>query len=66
MLYHLFSFLTEEVTFFNVYKYLTFRGFLAALTSMCIWVVIGLKFINMIMNFKIMQYIREECLGSHK
>lgn len=66
MLYHLFSFLTEEITFFNVFKYLTFRSILAAFTSMCIWFVIGPKFISLIKNYQIQQYIREEGPESHK
>ncbi|UQZ88695.1 phospho-N-acetylmuramoyl-pentapeptide-transferase [Deltaproteobacteria bacterium Smac51] len=66
MLYHLFSLLTEEVTFFNVFKYLTFRSILAALTSMSMWFIMGPWFIKKIKNYQIQQYIREEGPESHK
>ena len=66
MLYHFFSSLVEDVSFFNVFKYLTFRSILAAFTSMCIWFIWGQKFIAMIKNYQIQQYIREEGPESHK
>ena len=66
MLYHLFSQLTEDITFFNVFKYLTFRSILSAFTGMSIWFVFGPKFIALIKNYQIQQYIREEGPESHK
>jgi phospho-N-acetylmuramoyl-pentapeptide-transferase len=66
MLYHLFSSLTEEVSFFNVFKYLTFRSILAAATAMSIWFVFGPRFIALIKNYQIQQYIREEGPKSHQ
>ncbi len=66
MLYHLFLSLTEEVGFFNVFKYLTFRSILAAFTAMSIWFVFGPRFIATIKNYQIQQYIREEGPKSHQ
>ncbi len=66
MLYHLFSSLTDEVTFFNIFKYLTFRSVLAAFTAMVIWFAAGSKFIALIKNYQIRQYIREEGPKSHQ
>lgn len=66
MLYHLFSSLIDEVTFFNVFKYLTFRSILAAFTSMSIMFVFGPKFISLVKNFQIQQYIRDEGPASHQ
>ncbi len=66
MLYHLFSLLTDDVSFFNVFKYLTFRSILAAVTAMFVWFVMGPWFINKIKAYQIQQYIREEGPESHK
>ena len=66
MLYHFFSMLTEDISFFNVFKYLTFRSVLAAFTSMSIWFIWGPKFIALIRNYQIQQYIRDEGPESHK
>lgn len=66
MLYHLFSSLVDDVSFFNVFKYLTFRSILATFTSMGIWFIWGPKYIAMIKNYQIQQYIREEGPESHK
>jgi len=66
MLYHLFSSLIDEMTFFNVFKYLTFRSILAAFTSMGIMFLAGPRFITLIKNYQIQQYIREEGPASHQ
>jgi len=65
MIYHLFTILTEEISFFNVFKYLTFRSILAAFSSLVIWLVIGNRFISLIKNYQIQQYIREDGPASH-
>ena len=66
MIYHLCSLLTEEISFFNVFKYLTFRSVLAAFCSMAVWFVAGSRFIALIRNYQIKQYIREEGPVSHQ
>ncbi|MCL2029551.1 MAG: phospho-N-acetylmuramoyl-pentapeptide-transferase [Deltaproteobacteria bacterium] len=66
MIYHLFAWLTEEVSFFNVFKYITFRSILAAFSSMIIWLALGERFIALVKNFQIRQYIREEGPASHQ
>ena len=65
MIYHIFTVLAEEVSFFNVFKYLTFRSILAAFCSLAIWLVIGRWFISLIKTYQIQQYIREEGPASH-
>jgi len=65
MIYHLFIVLTEEVSFFNVFKYLTFRSILAAFCSLAIWLIAGRRFIALIKEYQIQQYIREEGPASH-
>ncbi|MGL4208878.1 MAG: phospho-N-acetylmuramoyl-pentapeptide-transferase [Candidatus Adiutrix sp.] len=66
MLYHLFARLTEDISFFNVFKYLTFRSILAAFTSMSIWFIFGPRFIALIKNYQIKQYIKDDCPKSHQ
>ncbi len=65
MIYHLFSVLTEDVSFFNVFKYLTFRSILAAFCSLAVWLVVGGRFIALVKNYQLQQYIREEGPASH-
>ena len=66
MIYHLFALLTEEVSFFNVFKYLTFRSALATFCSLAVWFVAGPRFITLIKNYQIQQYIRAEGPASHQ
>ena len=66
MFYHLFSSLIDEVTFFNVFKYVTFRSILAAFTSMVIWLAFGKRYIKLIKNYQIQQYILDEAPAEHK
>jgi len=66
MIYHLCLWLTEEVSFFNVFKYLTFRSILAAFCALVIWLVIGRRFITLVRDFQIRQYIRTEGPASHQ
>jgi phospho-N-acetylmuramoyl-pentapeptide-transferase len=46
MLYHLFVSLADEVTLFNVFRYLTFRSGAAVLTALFVCFVIGPRFIH--------------------
>ncbi len=46
MLYHLFVQLSEDVQVFNVFRYLTFRGGAATMTSLIICFLIGPRIIN--------------------
>ncbi|MDR3153311.1 MAG: phospho-N-acetylmuramoyl-pentapeptide-transferase [Deltaproteobacteria bacterium] len=66
MLYRLFLELASEVSAFNVFRYITFRIILAALTSMAIWFVAGPAFIRRIKAYHIRQYIRSEGPESHQ
>ena len=66
MLYHLFSALTDEWSFFNVFRYLTVRSICAVFTAMIIWFVAGGRFIALIKAYQIQQYIRDEGPQSHK
>ncbi|MDR1608658.1 MAG: phospho-N-acetylmuramoyl-pentapeptide-transferase [Deltaproteobacteria bacterium] len=66
MLYKLFLELINELTFLNVFRYITFRIILASLTSMLLWFIFGQKFIATIKAFQVRQYIREEGPATHK
>jgi len=66
MIYQLFSLLTEDVSFFNVFKYLTFRSILAAFCSLAVWLAVGGRFIALVGNYQLQQYIREEGPASHR
>ncbi|MDR2460891.1 MAG: phospho-N-acetylmuramoyl-pentapeptide-transferase [Deltaproteobacteria bacterium] len=66
MLYRLFLELTSEVSFFNVFRYITMRIILAALTSMAFWFFLGPRFINFIKAYHLQQYIRAEGPESHQ
>ncbi|MDR2352748.1 MAG: phospho-N-acetylmuramoyl-pentapeptide-transferase [Deltaproteobacteria bacterium] len=66
MLYKFFLTLTDDFSAFNVFRYITFRIILAALTSMLIWFFLGPKFINFIKAYHIRQHIRLEGPQSHQ
>jgi phospho-N-acetylmuramoyl-pentapeptide-transferase len=65
MLYRLLIELTDGISFFNVFRYITFRIILSALTSMGLWFVFGRKFIEYIKAFHIKQYIRSDGPAAH-
>ncbi|MDR2454995.1 MAG: phospho-N-acetylmuramoyl-pentapeptide-transferase, partial [Deltaproteobacteria bacterium] len=65
MLYLLLLELTDEASFFNVFRYITFRIILAALTSMALWFLLGPRFIRAIKSWDIKQYVRSDGPQSH-
>ncbi|MDR2611379.1 MAG: phospho-N-acetylmuramoyl-pentapeptide-transferase [Deltaproteobacteria bacterium] len=66
MLYRLFLELSSEVSFLNVFRYITFRIILASLTSMALWFLLGPAFIRKVKAFRLSQYIRAEGPESHQ
>jgi len=60
VLYHLLFQLRDLWFGFNVFKYITFRASMAALTAFIICVVIGPVIIKWLKDFKIGQYVRKE------
>ena len=66
MLYKLFLALSDDISALNVFRYLTFRGILAAFTAMSIWFLAGPWYIRKIKEYQIQQFIREEGPESHK
>ncbi|MDR2301104.1 MAG: phospho-N-acetylmuramoyl-pentapeptide-transferase [Deltaproteobacteria bacterium] len=66
MLYKLLLSLSDVFSFFNVFRYFTFRIILAALTSMLLWFVFGRYFIRLIKKYGVKQYIRSDGPSSHQ
>ncbi|MDR3203618.1 MAG: phospho-N-acetylmuramoyl-pentapeptide-transferase [Deltaproteobacteria bacterium] len=65
MLYELFLDLSEHVSVFNVFRYITFRIILAALTSMSLWLILGSWYIKTIKSFRVNQIVREDGPRGH-
>src|SRR3989338_207939 len=68
MLYHLFYSLKDNHSFFNIFKYITFRAVLAATTAFLVSVIFGPWVIRKLGEFKVKQQLRspEECLDLYK
>ena len=58
MLYYLFYPLHGNITFFNVFRYITFRAAMAALTAFLLSLLLGPRIINMLKRQKIGENIR--------
>ena len=66
MLYKLFLTLTDEISALNVFRYITMRIILAALSSVALWFFFGPRFIRFIKARQVRQYIRAEGPESHQ
>ncbi|MDD3983215.1 MAG: phospho-N-acetylmuramoyl-pentapeptide-transferase, partial [Candidatus Omnitrophica bacterium] len=58
MLYYLFYPLHGEIALFNVFRYITFRAAMAALTAFLLSLILGPRIINMLRRQKIGENIR--------
>ncbi len=65
MLYHLLYPLHELFSFFNVFRYITFRTIYSILTALLISFVIGPWLIKKLRTFQIQQVVREEVPSRH-
>jgi len=65
VLYYFFYNLSEFHSFFNVFRYITFRTLLAGISSFLICILIGPWFIRKMTSNQIGQYIREDGPSSH-
>ena len=66
MLYHLFYPLHEKISFFNVFKYITLRSYLAFILAVIISIWMGRWFIALMKKIQFGQIIREEGPVTHK
>jgi phospho-N-acetylmuramoyl-pentapeptide-transferase len=65
MLYALFDWLAYEITFFNVFRYLTLRGILGVLTALAISFLIGPALIRKLTKYKVGQTVRHDGPQTH-
>lgn len=65
MLLYLFDWLAEDISFFNVFRYLTLRGILGVLTSLAICLAIGPVMIRRLNKYQIGQTVRTDGPESH-
>ena len=65
MLYHLLFSLHTQVSFFNVFRYITLRTIYATLTALIITFLLGPYVIRLLTKYQIGQYIREDGPKSH-
>jgi len=66
MLYHLLLPLHDQVSVFNVFRYITFRSALAALTALLLSLVLGYWVIGRLRDMQVGQSIREEGPKAHR
>lgn len=65
MLYYLFDVLAEDISFFNVFRYLTMRGILGVITALTITLVIGPSMIRWLSHYQIGQTVRDDGPETH-
>ncbi len=65
MLFHFLYPLAAEHSIFNVFKYITFRTFGAAITAVMISMILGPRFIRMLQRHQIGQEVRDDGPRSH-
>jgi len=66
MLYHILYPLTQYVSGFNLFKYITFRTAGATVTAIIICLIFGPFFIRLLKKFQVKEKIREEGPVSHR
>jgi len=65
VLYYLFDVLAEDISFFNVFRYLTMRGILGVITALTITLVIGPSMIRWLSHYQIGQTVRDDGPETH-
>ncbi|MBE9515674.1 MAG: phospho-N-acetylmuramoyl-pentapeptide-transferase [Proteobacteria bacterium] len=65
MLYYLFDWLAQDISFFNVFRYLTLRGILGVMTALSICLVIGPAMIRWLNHYQIGQTVRDDGPETH-
>ncbi len=65
MLYHLLYPLTDKISYFNLFKYITFRSAAATVTALIVSLVFGPMFIRLLKRQGVKEKIREEGPKSH-
>ena len=65
MFYHLLYPLREYVSFFNIFRYITFRAAYAGVTALLVCLILGPPLIRRLRAFKVKQTIREDGPATH-
>ncbi len=65
MLFYLADLLADDISFFNVFRYLTLRGILGVITSLAICLLIGPAMIRRLGRYQIGQTVRADGPESH-
>ena len=65
MLYHWLYPLSQDLSFFNVFRYITFRSFFAFVVATVISILWGKKFIEYMRNKQFAQFIRDDGPQTH-
>ncbi len=65
MIYHLLYPLSDTISAFNVFRYITFRSIYAFITALVITIIIGSRVIKFLQSLRIKQYIQED-VSFHK
>src|SRR3989339_364674 len=66
MLYHLLYPLTDRISFFNIFKYITFRAAYATITALVICFVIGPMIIRLMRRLQVREVIRTDGPQTHQ
>ena len=66
MIYHLLYPLHETISYFNVFRYITFRTIYASITALAICFVVGPWLIRKLESLQIGQSIREDGPDTHQ
>ena len=66
MLYYLFYPLHEYFSFFNVFRYITFRAIYATVTALLITLILGPFVVEKLRKINFGQYIREDGPATHR
>jgi phospho-N-acetylmuramoyl-pentapeptide-transferase len=66
MIYHLLYPLSDVITLFNVFRYITFRSIYALLTALILSIILGPRFIAWLGRLKFGQYIQEDVTNHYK
>jgi phospho-N-acetylmuramoyl-pentapeptide-transferase len=65
MLYYLLYALHDQISFFNVFRYITLRTFYSTLTALLITIILGPLAVKLLTKYQIGQYIRKDGPESH-
>lgn len=66
MLYKLIYMFHTDISWLNVFRYITFRTILSTLTSLILFLILGQKVISMLRKMQVGQYIQEDGPPTHK